>query len=217
MDDPILLNLCVILAMAYSTTTDHQILETTSNWCIFLLILVIWPADPLLVAAAAYLASERHKEILREQDQAATQAQAKKSAEHEARMRKRMKDAWWIREQAARAERVRKDAEHVAQERAREDSERIARERAQKAREKEAHESRAREEAARNSRRSSPEPVPPKYWWVHLGVHEQATPIEIKSAYRKLSKECHPDTSTPNVERFRTLTEAYNVAMKVRT
>lgn len=205
MDDPILLNLCVILAMAYSTKTDHQILETMSNWCIFLVILVIWPAHPFAVAAAAYLASERHKEILQERRKREELARTQELIKREAEAQKRAKD-----------ERAKAHAERVAhEEQARKEAERRAWERAQAQREKDARDARAREEAARKSRHTTPPPVPPKFWWVHLGVQEKATPAEIKSAYRKLSKECHPDTLTPDVERFRTITDAYNIAMKV--
>lgn len=206
MDDPLLLNLIVIGAMAYSTKTDHQILTTSENWCLFLVILVFWPAHPLMVAAAAYLASEHHAEILREARAAEQPARSAEFAAREAAAQQRAKE-----------ERAKAQAEKTARdESARKEAARKARERAHAQREKDARDARAREEAARNTRHSSPEPVPPKFWWVHLGVHEQATKAEIKSAYRKLSKELHPDSSaTPDVDRFNTLTEAYDIAMRV--
>ena len=45
-----------------------------------------------------------------------------------------------------------------------------------------------------------------------LGVELNATPDQIKSAYRKLAKECHPDLNPDNPDasnKFKEITEAY--------
>lgn len=44
-----------------------------------------------------------------------------------------------------------------------------------------------------------------------LGVSKDATKAEIKVAYRELSKTCHPDTATPDEEKFKAITNAYEV------
>jgi curved DNA-binding protein len=44
-----------------------------------------------------------------------------------------------------------------------------------------------------------------------LGVGEEATDAQIKSAYRKLAKEHHPDRSGGNSERFKQVSEAHEV------
>lgn len=44
-----------------------------------------------------------------------------------------------------------------------------------------------------------------------LGISKDATDKEIKSAYRKLSKELHPDTATGDEEKFKKVREAYDV------
>lgn len=44
-----------------------------------------------------------------------------------------------------------------------------------------------------------------------LGVDKTATDTELKSAYRKLSKELHPDTNSGDGERFKEVAEAYSV------
>ena len=46
-----------------------------------------------------------------------------------------------------------------------------------------------------------------------LGVDRNATPEEIKKAYRKLARELHPDVnpSEDASERFKTVTHAYDV------
>ena len=47
-----------------------------------------------------------------------------------------------------------------------------------------------------------------------LGVQKSATPDELKKAYRKLTKECHPDLHPGDKaceERFKELNEAYEV------
>ena len=45
-----------------------------------------------------------------------------------------------------------------------------------------------------------------------LGVTPDATPAQIRSAYRKLAKQCHPDVnnSSDAADRFREITEAYD-------
>ena len=42
-----------------------------------------------------------------------------------------------------------------------------------------------------------------------LGLDKNATEEQIKSAYRKLAKQYHPDTQTGNINKFREATEAY--------
>ena len=47
-----------------------------------------------------------------------------------------------------------------------------------------------------------------------LGVQKSATPDELKKAYRKLTKECHPDLHPGDKaceERFKELNEAYEI------
>lgn len=47
-----------------------------------------------------------------------------------------------------------------------------------------------------------------------LEVRQDASPEEIKSAYRRLALESHPDRSDGDCERFREINEAYNILKK---
>lgn len=47
--------------------------------------------------------------------------------------------------------------------------------------------------------------------YADLGISRTATPAEVKAAYRKASKEAHPDTPTGSQEKFERLRQAYNV------
>src|SRR5687768_12364338 len=56
--------------------------------------------------------------------------------------------------------------------------------------------------------------VPPKDYYAVLGVPRDATEETIRSAYRKLARQYHPDVSTETTgapERFKEVTEAYEV------
>lgn len=44
-----------------------------------------------------------------------------------------------------------------------------------------------------------------------LGVKKNATPDDIKSAYRKMSKSCHPDVEGGSADKFRAVQEAFDV------
>ncbi|UCE54830.1 MAG: J domain-containing protein [Desulfobacterales bacterium] len=50
-----------------------------------------------------------------------------------------------------------------------------------------------------------------KSYFVILGISSNATADEIKSAYRRLAKEYHPDHYAGGSERFRDIQEAYSV------
>ena len=52
----------------------------------------------------------------------------------------------------------------------------------------------------------------PKNYYSILGVEIEATLEEIKSSYRRLAKQFHPDvTDTSDIERFRGIQEAYEI------
>src|SRR5438445_5802931 len=58
--------------------------------------------------------------------------------------------------------------------------------------------------------------APPREWFEKdyykvLGVPEHATPKEIKAAYRRLSKQYHPDQNPGSEERFKDVSAAYDV------
>ncbi len=50
-----------------------------------------------------------------------------------------------------------------------------------------------------------------KNYYIILGISNNATPEEIKQAYRKQAHLCHPDTPQGSEEKFKTLNEAYQV------
>lgn len=57
-------------------------------------------------------------------------------------------------------------------------------------------------------------PVEYKDYYSTLGLARTATPEEIRRAFRRLARECHPDVATQEVEaavRFREINEAYEV------
>lgn len=51
----------------------------------------------------------------------------------------------------------------------------------------------------------------PKNYYIILGVPEDSTQADIKTAYRKLAKEFHPDYYGSNQSRFQIIHEAYRV------
>lgn len=55
--------------------------------------------------------------------------------------------------------------------------------------------------------------MPPRDYYAILGVDRNATPDQIKKAYRKLARELHPDVnpSAEDQERFKEVTAAYEV------
>src|SRR2546423_11978590 len=50
-----------------------------------------------------------------------------------------------------------------------------------------------------------------KDYYKTLGVSDKATAKEIKAAYRKLSKQYHPDADGGNEERFKEISAAFDV------
>ena len=50
-----------------------------------------------------------------------------------------------------------------------------------------------------------------KNYYEILGVSKEATPEEIKKAYRKLSLKYHPDKNSSGEEKFKEIAEAYDV------
>jgi DnaJ-class molecular chaperone len=54
--------------------------------------------------------------------------------------------------------------------------------------------------------------MPPRNWYVILGVSPEADPDTIRSAYRALAKRHHPDRVGPGgTSRFREISEAYRI------
>jgi curved DNA-binding protein CbpA len=51
----------------------------------------------------------------------------------------------------------------------------------------------------------------PKNYYLALGLQSNATPVEIKDAYRRLAKEFHPDHYGEDDSHFRAVQEAYSV------
>lgn len=50
-----------------------------------------------------------------------------------------------------------------------------------------------------------------KDYYAALGVAKDASPADIKKAYRKLARDLHPDTNPGGEERFKAVSEAYDV------
>ena len=47
--------------------------------------------------------------------------------------------------------------------------------------------------------------------WKELGVNRTASEDEVKQAYRRLAKQYHPDKPTGNEEKFKRVSEAYDI------
>src|SRR3978361_502804 len=50
-----------------------------------------------------------------------------------------------------------------------------------------------------------------KDFYKELGVSSDASPKDIKTAYRKLASDLHPDKNPAGAERFKAVSEAYSV------
>ena len=50
-----------------------------------------------------------------------------------------------------------------------------------------------------------------KDYYAALGVAKDASAADIKKAYRKLARDLHPDTNPAGEERFKAVSEAYDV------
>ena len=55
-----------------------------------------------------------------------------------------------------------------------------------------------------------------KSYFAILGISQKASADEIRSAYRRLAKEFHPDHYTGSIDRFRDIQEAYSVLANQR-
>ena len=55
-----------------------------------------------------------------------------------------------------------------------------------------------------------------KDYYSTLGVNNTATPEEIKTAFRRLAHQYHPDKSTGDAEKFKDINEAYSAVRKER-
>jgi DnaJ-domain-containing protein 1 len=52
--------------------------------------------------------------------------------------------------------------------------------------------------------------------WTVLGVKQNDPPDVIKAAYRRIVQKVHPDSQTPNAERWHAAVDAYNTIMRSR-
>ena len=63
----------------------------------------------------------------------------------------------------------------------------------------------------------SPNTRDPNRYYHYLGVAPWATREEITKAYRRLSKKCHPDSPTPDVQEFHRLSTNYRLLVDEET